>query len=91
MNDKFPLGQVVATPAALKAIAAAGQTPDEFLKRHHAGDWGDVDAHDRAENDRALTQGFRLLSTYRTATGVTIWIITEADRLATTILLPDEY
>ncbi len=63
----------------------------EFLQRHAAGDWGEVDAHDKAENEYSLQQGFRLLSAYRLADGTKIWIITEADRSATTLLLPEEY
>ena len=69
----------------------AGQSPMEFLQRHAAGDWGEVDAHDKAENEYSLQQGFRLLSAYRLADGTKIWIITEADRSATTLLLPEEY
>ena len=63
----------------------------EFLQRHAAGDWGEVDAHDKAENEYSLQQGFRLLAAYRLADGTKIWIITEADRSATTLLLPEEY
>jgi len=88
---KFPLGQVVATPGALKAIKVAGQEPAEFLKRHQAGDWGEVCEEDCQENELSLKQGLRLLSVYYTAKGVKLWVITEADRSATTILLPEEY
>ena len=69
----------------------AGQSPMEFLQRHAAGDWGEGDAHDKAEYEYSLQQGFRLLSAYRLADGTKIWIITEADRSATTLLLPEEY
>jgi hypothetical protein len=72
-------------------LEQAGQSPMEFLQRHAAGDWGEVDAHDKAENEYSLQQGFRLLSAYRLADGTKIWIITEADRSATTLLLPEEY
>ena len=88
---KFSLGQIVATPAALKAIHEAGQTPFFFLQKHHAGDWGEVCSEDGKLNDEALTQGYRLVSAYRTLLNERIWIITEADRSATTILLPSEY
>jgi hypothetical protein len=88
---KFQLGSLVATPGALQALEQAGQSPMEFLQRHAAGDWGEVDAHDKAENEYSLQQGFRLLSAYRLADGTKIWIITEADRSATTLLLPEEY
>jgi len=63
----------------------------EFLQRHAAGDWGEVDAHDKTKNEYSLQHGFRLLSAYRLADGTKIWIITEADRSATTLLLPEEY
>jgi len=84
-----PLGQTVATPAALLAITQ----PDivAALRRHSAGDWGEVDAHDRAANDDALRCGERLLSVYRSANGTTFWVITEADRSVTTVLLPEDY
>ena len=88
---KFALGRVVATPGAMAALAASGQTPGEFLRRHVAGDWGDVSAADARANDESLGSGDRLLSSYRTSLGTTIWIITEADQSATTLLLPDEY
>ena len=88
----FPLGQIVATPGALAALEKAGQTPMEFLSRHVRGDWGDLDECDRQENVSSLKYGFRLLSSYRTAArDTTLWIITEADRSATTLLLPEEY
>lgn len=88
---KFPLGQVVATPGALNALAEAGQTPLEFIARHAVGDWGELDAEDRAENERSLKDDCRLLSAYTLRDGTRLWIITEADRSATTILLPEEY
>jgi len=87
----FPLGQTVATPGALAALERANQTPAEFLRRHLSGDWGALDAHDIAENEHSLAHGFRLLSSYRTTAGETLWIITEADRSVTTLLLPEEY
>ena len=88
----FSLGQVVATPGALAALEKAGHTPQEFLSRHVHGDWGDLGDEDRKENELSLQRGFRLLSSYRTNAGDTrVWVITEADRSATTILLPDEY
>ena len=90
-EPRFPLGQTLATPGALAALSQAEQTPDEFLARHHAGDWGDLVEEDIAENELSLEKGFRLLSAYQLNSGVRIWIITEADRSATTILLPSEY
>jgi hypothetical protein len=85
------LGYVVATPGALQALEAARQSADEFLARHVSGDWGEVGEADWDENGLALREGFRILSAYTLRTGVKIWIITEADRSATTILLPEEY
>ena len=87
----FPLGQVVATPGALRALQKAEQEPREFIYRHVNGDWGEVDKHDKQVNDLSVHHGFRILSAYTTSAGDQIWVITEADRSATTILLPDEY
>jgi len=87
----FPLGQVVATPGALQALAEAGQTPLALLRRHQCGDWGDLDAEDKAENDFSVTHGLRILSAYTLNTGVKLWLITEADRSYSTLLLPSEY
>ena len=87
----FPLGKSLATPAALEAIDRAGQSPSDFLHRHALCDWGEVCPSDRELNDLALDEGTRVLSAYRTSKDVRIWIITEADRSATTILLPEEY
>ena len=91
MKPKFSLGQTVATPGALIAITAAGHTSAEFLDRHVQGDWGKLDEEDRRENERSLREDCRLLSAYRLRDGTKIWIITEADRSSTTILLPEEY
>lgn len=85
----FPLGQVVATPGALAQLAQ-----DEivsFLARHGAGDWGDLCQEDRESNDQALLDGGRIFSAYRNREKEKFWVITEADRSATTILLPEEY
>ena len=62
-----------------------------FLRRHLAGDWGELDEHDRHENELSLQNGWRILSCYRLRNGTRIWIITEADRSVTTVLLPEEY
>jgi hypothetical protein len=87
----FPLGQVVATPGALAAIENAGQQPGNFLVRHVSGDWGELDAHDVQENEFSLRHGIRLLTVYHTSAGEKLWVITEADRSSTCILLPEEY
>ncbi len=87
----FPLGHMVATPGALEALARAGETPLPYLARHATGDWGELGQDDKAENESSLRDGLRILSAYRLADDTRIWIITEADRSATTILLPEEY
>lgn len=88
---RFPLGQTYITPGAEEALMMAGQTGIEFLRRHMSQDWGELSDEDVRENELSLKEGFRLLSAYRTAKGQKLWIITEADRSATTILLPSEY
>ena len=87
----FPLGQTFITPGAQEALQIAGQTAIEFLRRHMSCDWGELSDDDIQENEFSLKKGFRLLSNYRTAKGQQLWIITEADRSATTVLLPSEY
>jgi hypothetical protein len=87
----FDLGRLVATAGALAALGKTGQNAVEFLARHVTGDWGELPVEDRAENHLSLQQGFRLLSSYRTSAGDKLWVITEADRSATTLLLPEEY
>ena len=88
---RFPLGRVVATPGALRALEKAEQLPAAFLDRHVNGDWGEVSDADKQANEVAIEQGTRILSAYTTSAGDTIWILTEADRSATTMLLPEEY
>jgi hypothetical protein len=88
---KFPLGRLAATPGALEAMKASGQTSEFFIARHGAGDWGEVNEEDQGLNDEALLHGDRLLSVYKTLRGVRLYVITEADRSATTVLLPSEY
>ncbi|MCG3209298.1 MAG: hypothetical protein FOGNACKC_02919 [Anaerolineae bacterium] len=88
---RFSLGQTVATPGALQALDEAQETAMELLARHHNGDWGDVPPEDAALNEHSLKAGLRLLSAYTLSTREKVWIITEADRSVTTILLPDEY
>lgn len=87
----FDLGQVVSTPGAIEALQRAGQPAWEFLARHVRGDWGVVDDEDKAANDAAIQDGSRLLSAYVLKTGERLWIITEADRSSTCLLLPEEY
>jgi hypothetical protein len=87
----FPLGQVVATPGALAALAEANQSPWALLQRHGRGDWGDIPVEDQQENDFSVPQALRILSAYTLSTGVKLWLLTEADRSYTTVLLPAEY
>jgi hypothetical protein len=85
----FRLGHIVATPNALQSI-----THEDILRgiqRHQAGDWGSLEEDDRISNDRALAGGGRIFSAYHAANGTKFWIITEADRSATTVLLPEDY
>lgn len=89
--NKFPLGQIVATPAALDLLNQLGELPSKFLDRHAAGDWGEVSLEDRQANDSDLLTGGRLVSSYDLKFGHRVMIITEADRSATTLLLPSEY
>jgi hypothetical protein len=91
LETTFPIGTLVATPGALAALEAAGQSPAEFLSRHARRDWGELDDEDRASNNDALYTFGRLLSAYTLADQSRLWIITEADRSATTLLTPDEY
>ena len=90
MRAPLPLGSVVATPGALKLLSEIGEDPFDFLARHAAGDWGELCAFDRRQNEIALRDGYRVLSSYDVPQG-RVWIITEADRSVTTILLPTEY
>jgi len=87
--QRFPLGKIVITPGALKALT--GEDVLGALGRHVVGDWGELCPEDLAENERSLREGFRLFSSYRSPSGVKFWIITEADRSSTCVLLPEEY
>ncbi len=87
----FNLGQIVATPGALQALGRSEQSPGEFLAKHARGEWGDLDAFDTEANRTAIREGDRILSSYQTRQGETIWVITEADRSSTCILLPSDY
>jgi hypothetical protein len=87
----FPAGQIVATPGALALLEEAKRTPLEFIFRHLRGDWGDLCEEDKTENELSLKYGFRLMSSYEVTNTEKLWIITEADRSVTTLLLPMEY
>lgn len=87
----FTLGQIVATPGALDVLQKACCPFQALLKRHVIGDWGDVCPDDATLNDLAVLEEGRLLSSYTLSSDVTVWVITEWDRSATTVLLPSEY
>jgi hypothetical protein len=90
-EPKFPTGHLVATPGALAALTKNGQSATEFLSRHVRGDWGDVPPEDARENELSVAKGFRILSAYELNDGTRIWVLTEADRSTTCVLLPEEY
>ena len=88
-RNKFPLGRTVVTRGALSALSQ-----DDILLsflRHSVGDWGDLEAEDEAQNEKALATEGRLFSTYLSAMGIRFYVITECDRSVTTVLLPHEY
>jgi hypothetical protein len=88
----FLIGEVASTYPAIDAMVAEGISINDLLPRHQSGDWGDLCKHDLLENDRSLRDGGRIMSSYKLPnTGVTIWVITEADRSVTTFLLPSDY
>jgi len=89
IEHAFSLGQIVATRNALDSLPLSDI--HTALDRHQRGDWGDVCKADKAANDAAVYQETRLLSVYKTAGGTTFWVITEADRSSTTVLLPEDY
>ena len=88
-GKKFPLGRMVITANARAVLAH--EVVLAALARHAAGDWGDLDAEDQTANERALLDGSRLLSVYRSAAGQRFYVITEWDRSITTVLLPEDY
>lgn len=87
----FPLGDVEVTPEASETLLRAGQSADEFLRRFVVGEWGEIDEKDRRLNEVALIEGNALKGSYWTRMGDTIWIITEADRSNTTLMLPSQF
>ena len=87
----FEMGKFYITPGAIEASKESNQNGNDFLKRQQNGDWGVIDKRDENENEISVTQGFRILSAYMTNKGEKLWIITEADRSSSKILLPSEY
>ena len=88
-EPKFPMGQLYCTPGVMECVSRIELESD--LRRHLRCDWGDLCEEDKKRNDLALKHGGRLFSAYTCTPNTRIWIITEADRSATTILLPEEY
>jgi len=88
---KFSLGGVVATPGALSALQQFNIKPVQLFNRHCGGDWGELDPEDAKANEQALKHGGRLMSSYKLSEECKIWIITEADRSSSCLLLPEEY
>ncbi len=88
-SPRFTLGRLLITPAAQAELSESDI--ELGILRHSQGDWGVVDAEDRQANEVTITEGTRILSSYLSGNGTRFWIITEADRSATTVLLPDDY
>lgn len=92
MEQRFELGQLVATPASLELLEECDVSPSYLLEKHQRGDWGSVPKADARENEYSIKHGFRVVSSYDVGDeGRKVWILTEADRSVTTILLPEEY
>jgi hypothetical protein len=88
---RFPLGQIFVTPGATDALEEANQSPQEFLRRHARLEQGELSDEDQRENEFSVNKPLRIFSAFKTSKGDRIWVITEADRSVTTILLPEEY
>jgi hypothetical protein len=91
ISPRFTVGWMVITPRALVALVEAQEDPKSFIYRHIKGDWGDLGPEGWAENEYALRHGERLFSIYQTRHGRRLFVLTEANRYATTILLPEDY
>ena len=90
-NDAlFQPGQIRATPAAVRAMQQTAADPEDYLRRHFSGNWGIVTTKDRRANDSGVREGRPIISAYRLNDGNQVLIITEGDRSATTILLPED-
>ncbi len=88
---RFPLGRLFMTPGAIEALEDAGQSPEEFISRHARLEQGELCDDDHRENLFSVDKPLRIFSAFKTAKGEKLWVITEANRSATTILLPSEY
>lgn len=90
-GPRFKLGRILATPGALEVIADTRVSIVDLLIKHMRGDWGELSDSDRQQNEQAIVAGQRIVSKYVLASDRTVLVITEADRFATTFLLPGEY
>jgi hypothetical protein len=91
-RQRFELGELVATPGALQLLAEHEVSPSELLARHALGDWGSVCREDAWENELSVKEGLRVVSSYPVGEDARkVWVITEADRSSTCLLLPEEY
>ena len=90
IGEAFGLGRIVATPGALALCEEANVSPSSLIVQHASGDWGKVPPEDARENELSVREGFRILSSYPVG-DATVWVITEADRSSTCLLLPEEY
>ena len=88
---RFLLGNIYLTPGAIETLGEAGQSAQEFISRHARLEQGELCDEDHRENLFSVDKALRIFSAYKTAKGVKLWVITEANRSATTILLPSEY
>jgi hypothetical protein len=88
---RFPLGSLSLTPGAIESLEEAGQQPQEFINRHARLEQGELCDEDHRENLFSVDKVLRLFSAFKTVKGEKLWVITESDRSATTILLPSEY
>jgi len=86
----FSLGRTLSTPAAKEELNELNYSPLDLLRKHMSGDWSEMDVEDQQSNREAVSNGSRIFSAY-IIEGVKFWVITEADRSSTTILLPSEY
>ncbi len=87
----FELGQTLITPGAEEVLRCCPLTIQSLLTRHVTGDWSEMCQADQAENRFSVSRPLRVFSSYKLVGQLKIWVITEADRSATTILLPEEY
>jgi hypothetical protein len=88
---RFQLGQIFATPGAIDTLEGSRESAQTFINRHARLEKGELSNEDHQENLFSVSRQLRIFSAFKTANGIKIWVITEADRSATTILLPSEY